>query len=66
MRRLKYRATYESFVKILETFPNMLDESSRKTLESVQAMATDEFARAAGGDLDEGWGLIHGDLWTGK
>jgi hypothetical protein len=65
MRKLKYFATYNTFIKVLENFPEVL-EGCRKTLEDVKDMAKKEFDKGATGGGDEDWGLIHGDFWTGK
>ncbi|KAF2718264.1 hypothetical protein K431DRAFT_322527 [Polychaeton citri CBS 116435] len=68
MRDLKYLVTYDSFLKVLENFPKPL-EGVRETLEEVKAAAEDEFRRSVGdpiADGREGWGVIHGDFWTGN
>lgn len=67
MRRLKYLITYDSFIEVLENFPEVL-ERCRTTLEDVKDMATREFEKRVT-EPDEGrgdWGVIHGDFWTGK
>lgn len=64
MRKLKYLVTYDSFIQVVEKFPEIL-EGSRKTLEDVKDMATKEFERTVG-EAGEDWGIIHGDFWTGK
>ncbi len=65
MRQLKYATSYESLVKILENFPQVL-EGRRPALEAVKDMAADEFKRPAIDGDDDSWGLIHGDFWAGK
>lgn len=66
MRKLKHSVTYESFLQVLEQFPHLLD-GHQHVLAQVRAMAVSEFARSSteSGPGQE-WGVIHGDLWTGK
>ncbi|KAK1750911.1 kinase-like domain-containing protein [Echria macrotheca] len=66
MRKLKHDTTYVNFIRMLENFPSLLD-GCRKSLEQVQAMAADEFAKSpADMEGDPDWGLIHGDFWLGN
>ncbi|KAK3317742.1 kinase-like domain-containing protein [Cercophora scortea] len=65
MKKLKYQVTYDSFIKVLGNFPELL-EGNETTLESVKNAATEDFKRIAEEEGDEGWGLIHGDLWSGN
>lgn len=65
MRELKYLVSYKNVIQIVEQFPEIL-EGNRKTLEDVRAMAIKEFTREAGDGGGENWGIIHGDLWSGK
>lgn len=65
-RKLKRKVTYDSFVEILETYPELVEGHVEK-LKSIQGAMTAEFElnEAPEGD-DKCWGLIHGDFWTGK
>lgn len=65
MRCLKYDTSYDSFIKVLENFPDIL-EGHQETLAAVKSMAAKEFSRLAAPDTEEYWGIIHGDFWTGK
>ncbi|ETS86311.1 hypothetical protein PFICI_00139 [Pestalotiopsis fici W106-1] len=64
VRKLKCSVTFDVFLKVLETFPELLN-GYQETLQAVQAAMTKEFAKPATGE-DEGWGLVHGDLWSGN
>lgn len=65
-RKLKRKITYDSFVQVLETYPDIV-EGHEAALETIKdAMVTDfELHKPPEGD-DGNWGLIHGDFWTGK
>jgi fructosamine-3-kinase len=65
MRKLRYSATYESFIDVLEKFPDALD-GCRKTLEDIRDMAMRELNQGVLDEASPDWGLIHGDFWTGK
>lgn len=67
MRKLKYQITYDSFIGVLEQFPDVLGGHG-KSLQQVKDIAIREFEKTASDDGDESeeWGLIHGDFWTGK
>jgi hypothetical protein len=65
MRKLKSKITYESFIQVLENFPDIL-EGHRKSLEDVKDLATREFKKNMGDEIEDNWGIIHGDFWTGK
>jgi ATP-dependent helicase/DNAse subunit B len=65
MRKLKYLITYDSFIKVLEQFPDVLGDH-KKTLEDVKDIATKGFEKTASDEHGEEWGIIHGDFWTGK
>jgi hypothetical protein len=65
-RKLKRKITYDSFLGILETYPELVEGH----LDALQRIKT---AIAAEFELDEPpigeddkWGLIHGDFWSGK
>lgn len=64
MRTLKCRITYDSFVEILERYPELI-EGHRDTLRDVRHAVRYEFERAPVKG-DEVRGLIHGDFWGGK
>lgn len=65
-RKLKRKITYDSFVAILEKYPNLVKGYEEK-LKSIQNAMTAGFElnQPPKGN-DESWGLIHGDFWTGK
>ena len=65
MRELKDRISYSRIIGILEAFP-ALQEGSRDKLEGVVKMGSHEFQHPAAHAVDESWGLIHGDFWSGK
>lgn len=60
MQRLKLEITHESFIGILEKFPNVLGEN-KEVLEMVRNSEIQEFH-----DQPESWITIHGDFWAGK
>jgi hypothetical protein len=67
MRRLKFRITYDTFIPVLRNFAPILGDDE-PILEAVRQMAVEEFEMMPIGTVtaEEGWGLIHGDFWTGK
>jgi hypothetical protein len=65
MRKLKYVVTYDSYIKVLENFLDIL-EGNRKTLEDVREMALKEVEKTMDDQEGEKWEIIHGDFWTGK
>ena len=66
MRKLKLKITYQAFMGVLENFPELL-EGKREILEQVRIEAVENLEREEGGEENsDDWGLIHGDLWTGK
>ncbi|KAH8651369.1 kinase-like domain-containing protein [Xylariales sp. PMI_506] len=66
MRKLKFRITYGSFIKVLEDFPQVL-EGYRGILEEVQNFAIKEFEKPpVDSEQNQLWGLINGDFWTGN
>lgn len=66
MRRLKRLITYDSFLGILELYPQLV-EDHQDTLRSVKEAMIAEFdIDKPPMDGDENWGLIHADFWTGK
>ena len=56
--------TYDGFLKVLQNYPELLKGHS-ETLEIVRSVMVKEFEKAPT-DEDENWGLIHGDIWSGK
>lgn len=65
MRKLKYLISYETFVQVLEQFPEIL-AGNREIMEKVKNMAAKEFQKTAEDGPGEDWGVIHGDFWSGK
>lgn len=66
MQNLKRSITYDSFLGILQTYPQLVD-GHMQTLQAIKAMITAEFSLDESAmERDENWGLIHGDFWTGK
>lgn len=65
MRKLKYHISYDTFINVLEQFPDELGDY-KKTLEDVKGIATKEFEKTPSDEEGEEWGIIHGDFWTGK
>lgn len=64
VRKLKYQVTFDVFLTVLEKFPELLD-GHQQTLKEVQEAMAAEFQKPSI-EADDGWGLIHGDLWSGK
>ena len=65
MRNLKLKITYDIFIGVIEDFPDIMGDL-RSILDEIRQMAVGEFAKEPGHDSKAGWGLIHGDFWTGK
>ena len=68
MRKLKRQVTYDSFIRVMERFPDIL-EGSWGTMDDVRTMAAQEFEHmedGGGGEGREDWGILHGDFWSGK
>lgn len=65
MRRLKRLITYESFIAVVEKFPELL-EGHKEVLEDVKAIGMQDFEKKMGNEGGEDWGILHGDFWTGK
>ncbi|KAI7773214.1 hypothetical protein LA080_011517 [Diaporthe eres] len=65
-RKLKRKITYDSFVRILETYPELVEGNVEQLKRIQEAMAAEfELDQPPKGD-DGSWGLIHGDFWTGN
>ncbi|KAE8351662.1 kinase-like domain-containing protein [Aspergillus coremiiformis] len=60
-RDLKFSINYDNLVNMVGKFPAVLEES-RGVFEQVRDMAKIESGRKNG----EGFGVIHGDFWTGN
>ncbi|CZR69204.1 uncharacterized protein PAC_19104 [Phialocephala subalpina] len=65
MRELKLKITYDSFVGVLEKFPDILGHN-REVLEEVKASALGEFGGPVANIGGDYWGIIHGDFWAGN
>jgi hypothetical protein len=65
MRKLKSKITYDSFIQVLENFPDIL-EDRRNTLQDVKDLAAKEFEKNMGDEAGDSYGIIHGDFWSGK
>ena len=64
MRKTKFLFTYDSVLKVLENYPELL-ESCKKTLDTIRDVIAKEFERPSTEEGD-GYGLLHGDFWSGK
>ncbi|KAI0163698.1 kinase-like domain-containing protein [Pestalotiopsis sp. NC0098] len=64
VRKLKYLVTFDVFIRVLENFPELLD-GHQQTLKEVQEAMAADFQKPSN-EADEGWGLIHGDFWSGN
>lgn len=60
-RDLKFSINYGNLVKMVDKYPKLL-EGSRNVFEQVRDMAESESGRKDG----EGFGVIHGDFWSGN
>ncbi|KAL2075203.1 hypothetical protein VTL71DRAFT_145 [Oculimacula yallundae] len=64
LRKQKYEFTHGSISGILEQFPS-LTEDYEKTLDVIRGFYATDFKRPFTEEGD-GYGLIHGDLWSGN
>jgi hypothetical protein len=64
IRKTKYLFTYDSAFKVLENHPGLL-EGHEKTLNTIRCVLAKEFEMPSTEDGD-GYGLLHGDFWSGK
>ncbi|KAH8807339.1 kinase-like domain-containing protein [Xylogone sp. PMI_703] len=64
IRQLKYDITFGSFIEVLEQFLEVLGHN-KEILKNIKDMATKDLQIEATEEL-EGWGIIHGDFWTGN
>ncbi|KAK6082666.1 phosphotransferase enzyme family protein [Seiridium cupressi] len=62
--KVKYLLTYDSFFKVLENYPELL-EAHQEKLETIRDVLGKEFEKSPKED-NENWGLIHGDFWSGN
>jgi hypothetical protein len=65
MWQLKYRVTYGMVLNGLERFPQIL-KPYREPIEALVKRAKLDFRKMPNTDDEDDWGIIHGDLWTGK
>jgi hypothetical protein len=64
MQKTKYLFTYDSVLKVLENYPKLM-EGHEKTLDTIRHVIAKEFERPSTEEGD-GYGLLHGDFWSGK
>jgi hypothetical protein len=64
MRKLKSSINYGRLIQILQGYPDIL-EGHIETMKLVQNLATKEFLKSMEDKVEENWGLIHGDFWSG-
>lgn len=62
MKDLKFWVNYTLLMNTIENFPSIL-EQDRDIFEKIRDLAAAELERQ---DHDNGYGIIHGDFWTGK
>lgn len=62
MTRIKCGFTFYSFLEVLKKFPELLGDQEQLLL-SIRDALVDESVKKP---REEGWGIIHGDLWGGK
>jgi len=64
VRKTKYLFTYDSVLKVLENYLELMD-GHEKTLDTIRDVIAKEFERPSTEEGD-GYGLLHGDFWSGK
>jgi hypothetical protein len=64
MRDLKRMVTYDSFLTVLQNYPELL-VGCKETLEAIRDIMSSEFEKPPVYE-GEDWGIIHGDYWSGK
>ncbi|KAJ5162553.1 Aminoglycoside phosphotransferase [Penicillium coprophilum] len=62
MKNLKFWVNYTLLINTIEDFPDILGED-RDIFEKVRDLAAAELERQT---YDDGYGIIHGDFWTGN
>ncbi|KAJ5885502.1 hypothetical protein N7495_010012 [Penicillium taxi] len=62
MKQLKFSVNYDTLINTIDNFPEIL-ENSRDVFEKVRGLAAAELKKQP---HDEGYGVIHGDFWTGN
>jgi hypothetical protein len=73
VRKFKYRYTYDSVLRVLGTYPEILLRGFEGTLEDFRDGIAEEVGRASPSSIEgeeergrEEYGIIHGDFWMGK
>ncbi|KAM7195407.1 hypothetical protein V8F33_006748 [Rhypophila sp. PSN 637] len=70
MRDLKRMVTYDGVLAVLRNYPDeLLGDEIEATLQIIADRMGKEFEKPLpkeNGPLEDGWGLIHGDYWSGK
>lgn len=74
MRKVKYRYTYDSVLRVLGKYPEILLRGFESTLEDLRDGVAEEFGGSSlsieeeekGEGGREEYGIIHGDFWMGK
>lgn len=64
MRKTKHLFTYDCVLEVLKNYPELL-EGNKKTLETIRDTMAKDVQRSSL-EQGNGYGLIHGDLWSGK
>lgn len=68
-RKVKHRYTYDSVLRVLGNYSEILLRGFESTLEDFRDGIAEEFGRASPSFIEEGkeeYGIIHGDFWMGK
>lgn len=70
MRDLKRMVTYDGVLAVLRNYPDeLLGDGIEATLQIIADRMGEEFEKPLPKEnepLEDGWGLIHGDYWSGK
>ncbi|KAK3384139.1 kinase-like domain-containing protein [Lasiosphaeria ovina] len=66
-RKAKHDFTFGTLLAVLQNFPHLL-RGHESTIRAVQDSAASALEKPStgDGDGDDGWGLVHGDLWSGN
>lgn len=62
MKQLKFYVNYSMLMDTIANFPGVL-EDNRGIFEELKIFAAEEMKKS---DQESGFGIIHGDFWTGK